>query len=49
MRKENFKTIMYLLIFVMLAMLVIFFDDLMAMMNEMVMEQTDSLMDQLLR
>lgn len=49
MRRDNLRTIGYLLVFIALAMLVIFFDDIEAMINQAMAEQTQSLMDQLLR
>ena len=49
MRRENFRTIGFVLIFVVLAILVICFDDFKAIITEAMVEQTDSLMDQLLR
>ena len=49
MSRDNIKTIGFVLIFVVLAVLVICFDDIKAMLNEAMMEQADSLMDQLLR
>ena len=49
MRKVNLRTIGFVLVFVALAVLVICFDDIKAMINAAMMEQADSLMDQLLR
>ncbi len=49
MSRENIRTIGYVLVFVALAVLIICFDDVKAMWNEAMMEQADSLMDQLLR
>ena len=49
MSRENIRTIGFVLVFVVLAVLVICFDDIKAMWNEAMMEQADSLMDQLLR
>lgn len=49
MSRENIRTIGFVLIFVVLAVLVICFDDIKAMINEAMVEQADSLMDQLLR
>lgn len=49
MSRENIRTIGFVLIFVALAVLVICFDDIKAMLNEAMMEQADSLVNQLLR
>lgn len=49
MRRENIRTIGVVMVFVALAVLVICFDDIKAMLNEAMMEQADSLVDQLLR
>ena len=49
MSRDSIRTIGFLLVFVVLAVLVICFDDIKAMLNEAMMEQADSLMDQLLR
>ena len=49
MSRDNIRTIGFVLIFVALAVLAVCFDDIKAMLNEAMMEQADSLMDQLLR
>ena len=49
MRRENIRTIGVVMVFVALAVLLIWFDDIKAMLNEAMMEQADSLVDQLLR
>ena len=49
MRKEYLRTIGYVLVFVVLAVLVICFDDIKAAINAATMEQADSLVDELLR
>ena len=49
MRRENIRTIGVVMVFVTLAVLVICFDDIKAMINSAMMEQADSLVDQLLR
>lgn len=49
MRKEYLRTIGFVLVFVVLAVLVICFDDIKAAFNAAMMEQADSLLDQLLR
>ena len=49
MSRDNIRTIGFVLIFVALAVLVICFDDIKIMFNEAMVEQADSLMDQLLR
>ena len=49
MRRESIRTIGFVLVFIALAVLVIRFDDIKAMINEAMVEQADSLMDQLLR
>lgn len=49
MSRENIRIIGFVLVFVALAVLVICFDDIKAMLNEAMVEQADSLMDQLLR
>ena len=49
MSRDNIRTIGFVLVFVVLAVLVICFDDIKAMINEAMVEQADSLMDQLLR
>ena len=49
MSRDNIRTIGFVLVFVILAVLVICFDDIKAMLNEAMMGQADSLVDQLLR
>lgn len=49
MSRDNIRTIGLVMVFVALAVLVIFHDDIKAMLNEAMVEQADSLMDQLLR
>jgi len=49
MRRESIRTIGFVLVFVALSVLVICFDDIKAMLNKAMVEQADSLMDQLLR
>ena len=49
MSRDSIRTIGFVLVFVALAVLVICFDDIKAMLNEAMVEQADSLMDQLLR
>lgn len=49
MSRENIRTIVFVLVFVALAVLVICFDDIKAMWYEAMMGQADSLVDQLLR
>lgn len=49
MSRDNIRTIGFVLVFVVLAVLVICFDDIKAMLNEAMVEQADSLVDQLLR
>ncbi len=49
MRRDSLKTIGFVLLSVVIAVLVICFDDIKAMVNEAMMEQTQSLVDQLLR
>ena len=49
MSRDSIRTIGFVLEFVALAVLVICFDDIKAMINEVMVEQADSLMDQLLR
>lgn len=49
MRRDNLKAIGFVLMFVAIVELVICFDDIKAMVNEAMMEQTQSLVDQLLR
>ncbi len=49
MSRDDIRTIVFVLVFVALAVLVICFDDIKAMLNEAMVEQADSLVDQLLR
>ena len=49
MSRDNIRTIGFVMVFVALAVLVICFDDIKAILNEAMVEQADSLMDQLLR
>ena len=49
MRKYSLRTIGFVLVFMVIAALVICFDDIKAMVNEAMMEQTQSLVNQLLR
>lgn len=49
MSRESMRTIGYVLLFAAIAVVIIFFDDIRAAVSEMMMEQTDSLVDQLLR
>lgn len=49
MSRDNIRTIGFVLVFVVLAVLVICFDDIKAMWDKAMMEQADSLVDQLLR
>ena len=49
MRRENIRTIGVVMVFVAMAVLVICFDGIKAMINTAMMEQADSLVDQLLR
>lgn len=49
MRRESIRTIGFVLVLIALAVLVICFDDIKAMFNEAMVEQADSLMDQLIR
>ena len=49
MSRDNIRTIGFVLVFVILVVLVICFDDIKAMLNKAMVEQADSLMDQLLR
>lgn len=49
MRRDSLKTIVFVLLFAVIAVLVICFDDIKATVNEAMMEQTQSLVDQLLR
>ena len=49
MNRENIRTIGFVLVFVALAVLIICFDDIKAILDEAMMGQADSLVDQLLR
>ena len=49
MRRDSLKTIGFVLLFVVIAVLVICFDDIKTMVNDAMMEQTQSLVDKLLR
>lgn len=49
MRRDSLRIIGFVLVFIVIAALVICFDDIKAMVNEAMMEQTQSLVDQLLR
>lgn len=49
MRNENLRTIGMMLLFVIIAVVIICFDDIRAMLNETMMEQTDSMLNQLFR
>lgn len=49
MRRDSLRIIGFVLLFVAIAVLIICFDDINAMVNEAMMEQTQSLVDQLLR
>lgn len=49
MRRESLRTIGIILMFVVIAVVIICFDDIQAMINESMTEQTESLMGQLLR
>ena len=49
MRRDSLRTIGFVLVLIVIAVLVICFDDIKAMVNEAMMEQTQSLVDQLLR
>ena len=49
MRRENLRTIGMVLLFVVIAVVIICFDDIQAMLNETMMEQTDSMLNQLFR
>ena len=49
MSRESMRTIGYVLLFAAIAVVIIFFDGIWAAVSEMMMEQTDSLVDQLLR
>lgn len=49
MRRENLRTIGMVLLFAAIAAVIICFDDIRAMLNETMMEQTDSMLNQLFR
>ena len=49
MRRDSLRTIGFVLVFIVIAVLVICFDDIQAMVNEVMVEQAESLVDQLLR
>lgn len=49
MRRDGIRTVGFVLVVLAIAILVICFDDIKAMMNEAMMEQADSLVNQLLR
>lgn len=49
MRRDSLRTIGFVLLFVAITVLIICFDDIKVMVNEAMMEQTQSLVDQLLR
>lgn len=49
MNREKMRTIGFVAIVIGLALLIIFFDDIRAMVNGFMAEQADSLVDQLLR
>ncbi len=49
MRRENLRTIGMVLLFMVIAVVIICFDDIRAMLNETMMEQTDSMLNQLFR
>ena len=49
MRNENLRTIGMVLLFVIIAAVIICFDDIQTMLNETMMEQTDSILNQLFR
>ena len=49
MRKDELRLIGWVLMFVVIAVVVICFDDIQAMVNEVMVEQAESLVDQLLR
>ena len=49
MKRENIKTIGYLVVFIAVAAIIIFHDEISAMMENMIMGQTDSMLDQVLR
>lgn len=49
MNRNKMRTIGYVALVIALALLIIFFDDIRAMLNETMAEQAGSLVDQLLR
>ena len=49
MRRDSLRTIGFVLVFIVIAVMVICFDDIQAMVNEAMVEQAESLVDQLLR
>ena len=49
MRKDKLRIIGWVMMFVVIAIVVICFDDIKAMVNEVMVEQAESLVDQLLR
>lgn len=49
MKRENIKTIGYLVVFIAVAAIIFFHDEISAMMENMIMGQTDSMLDQVLR
>jgi hypothetical protein len=49
MSRESLNMIGFMVLIVLMAVLVIFFDDIKAMVNEAMMEQADSLVNQLRR
>jgi len=49
MSRDSMRTIGYVLLFAAITVVFIFFDDIRVAVSEMMMEQTDSLVDQLLR
>lgn len=49
MRKDKLRIIGWVMMFVVIAIVVICFDDIQAMVNEVMVEQAESLVDQLLR
>ena len=49
MRKDKLRIIGWVMMFVVIAIVVICFDDIQAMVNEVMVEQAESLVEQLLR
>ena len=49
MSRDKLRTIGFMVVVIFIAVTVIWFDDIRAMMDETMVEQADSLMDQLLR